>query len=100
MGVTVIGVLEVLNGFSYLLSGDYFALLSIVPFVLAYGLFTGRGWAWTVTLIFQVLDAVVNLVDVLASPIGIVFLAIDVIVIYYLTRPNVKAYFRKSAATL
>lgn len=72
--------------------GGFFILLGLLSFVFAYGLLNGKGWAWTITLIFSILGILINLVGL---PVTILGLAINVIVIYYLTRPYVKAFFGK-----
>ena len=56
----------------------------------------GKGWAWTLGIIIFVLSMISNLIQVVfgnySSAIGVV---IDLGIIYYITRPHVKAYFGK-----
>ena len=87
--------------------------------VMTYGLLKGKGWAWTITVILvivgigiQVLSAVTGpvfsasfvttsdvdatnslILGILGSVIGI---AISILILYYLYRPNVKSYFGKA----
>ena len=70
-------------------------VLGLVSFVMAWGLLKGKPWAWTVTLILTVIRAVFDL-----PSMNIVGLIIDVVILYYLFRPHVKAYFGKSAHVL
>jgi hypothetical protein len=86
---------------------------------MTYGLLKGKGWAWTITVILvivgigiQVLSAVTGpvfsasfvttsdvdatnslILGILGSVIGI---AISILILYYLYRPNVKSYFGKA----
>ncbi|MCS7136646.1 MAG: hypothetical protein RMJ14_05865 [Nitrososphaerota archaeon] len=68
-------------------------ILGLISFVVAYGLWTGKGWAWTVALILSIIGIIINLFSL---PGGIVGIIINVIIIYYLTRPHVKAFFGKA----
>ena len=61
--------------------GAVFLALAIVSFVVAYGLLKGRGWAWTVTVILSIISIIIS---------GII--------LYYLYRPHVKAYFGKGVS--
>jgi hypothetical protein len=124
-GVTILAVLEALGGLVWLLAGAgmmmlgalmpltgvevpmflgaiagfmgvVFLVFGIIAFVLAYGLFTGKGWAWLWSLIFAVLGIVLALVEAMGSLGSAVLpIIIDLIIIYYLTRPHTKAFFGK-----
>lgn len=78
-----------------------FLVLGILAFVLAYGSWNGRGWAWTWTLILTFVGLVIAFLPAIRNPSsGIVLLTISLliaslVVVYYLTRPHVKAYFGK-----
>jgi len=122
-GVTVLAALEGLAGIAYLLGavalmvvgamipmmelpiflsalastfGFVLLILALVSFLLAYGLFTGRGWAWFWALVFAVIGILVTLVEAVGSlGAAITPLVLHLIVIYYLTRPYVKTFFGK-----
>lgn len=66
----------------------------ILSFVLAYGLWKGRTWAWTWTLIFSIIGLVASIIAIVAG-VGILGVVIYAIIIYYLTRARVKAFFGK-----
>jgi uncharacterized membrane protein (DUF2068 family) len=69
-------------------------IAGIVSLIIAYGLWTGRKWGWWIAIIFAVLAVLGNLVSLVSGHIGaIVAIIIEAIIIYYLTRPHVKAYF-------
>jgi tryptophan-rich sensory protein len=84
------------------LLGVLFLIIGIVGLVLGYGYLKGIGWAWTVGIIFAVLGIIGDIfesmvdrtADVLAS--SIIGIIIALLIIYYLTRPHVKAFFGKT----
>jgi len=86
--------------------------------VMFYGLLKGKGWAWTITIILVVLGIAIQIISttsgaVLSASItssrssngnsvisgiigGMIGIAINAVIVYYLFRPNVKAYFGKA----
>jgi lysylphosphatidylglycerol synthetase-like protein (DUF2156 family) len=122
-GITVLAALEVLAGIAYLLGavalmvagamipltqlpmflsplagvfGFVLLILAVVSFLLAYGLFTGRKWAWFWSLVFAIIGILVVLVEAVGSlSSAITPIVLHLIVIYYLTRPYVKVFFGK-----
>lgn len=72
-------------------------IIGIIYLLVAWGLWTGQGWAWTVTLIFTILSLIGSIFALIAF-VGIVPLIINIIILYYLTRPHVKAFFGKGPA--
>jgi uncharacterized membrane protein (DUF2068 family) len=107
LGVTVIAILTLIAGIAFiaigaalLVVGIGFALIAIAIayFVMAYGLWKGKSWAWTITLILSVIGIIFAIASIAAGNIGAVFhIIINAVIIYYLYRPNVKAFFGKSA---
>ncbi|HXS61075.1 MAG TPA: hypothetical protein VN703_09740 [Candidatus Sulfopaludibacter sp.] len=111
LGVTIIAILAVLGGIGSFLSG--LTVLAIIPilgiifggiliiiglayFAVAYGLWKGLRWAWILTLIVSVIGIIVGLGSIVVGNAGSLFhVIVNAIVIYYLYRPNVKAYFGK-----
>jgi len=113
-GITVLAILNIIIGFADFISifvigsltdmawlqlgtmswliGDILVLQGIVLLVLAYGFLGGKAWAWTLGLIFGVWDFVLGLI---LLPAGIIRIIYGALVIYYLMRTNVKAYFGK-----
>lgn len=81
---------------------------------ISYGLLKGRGWAWTITVILTVIAIVIQIVSAATASVfnasfivdtdsfvtgivaQIIGIAINGIILYYLYRPKVKAYFGKS----
>jgi magnesium-transporting ATPase (P-type) len=82
--------------------------------VVSYGLLKGKGWAWIITVILTIIAIAVQIVSgvtasmfdasfvddtnsfvtgIIAQIVGI---AINGVILYYLYRPNVKAFFGRS----
>jgi len=89
---TVAAVLGILGGFSL--------LVGIFWLAEGWGAMVGKGWAWTLGVIVFVLSIISNILQVAfgnySSAIGIV---VNLGIIYYITRPHVKAFFGKGLAT-
>lgn len=114
-GVAIVVGLEILAGiitlvFSfYLLTLPYFPGNSVIYFtgfglvslMLAYGLWNGRRWAWILALILSAIGILfwfANLLDIITvSPStdwgSIINIAIYLVIILYLTRPQVRSFF-------
>jgi hypothetical protein len=105
MGVTIIAILTLIGGIIFLASGLVLLIigigiillaLGIAYLVMAYGLWKGKGWAWTITLILSAIGIIVAIVSIAAGNVAaIINVIIHGVVIYYLYRPNVKAFFGK-----
>ncbi len=77
--------------------GAVLVAIAIVSFVVAYGLLKGKRWAWTVSIILSIISIVWNVITLVtaANYGGIISIIISGIILYYLFRPHVKAYFGK-----
>jgi sterol desaturase/sphingolipid hydroxylase (fatty acid hydroxylase superfamily) len=80
--------------------------------VVSYGLLKGKGWAWTITVVLSIIAIIVQIIsaittanallsyDINASWAGIIShiigIAINGVIIYYLFRSHVKAFFGKT----
>ena len=105
LGVTIIAILTVIGGLIFLSSGLVLLIVGIgvillalgfAYLVMAYGLWQGRRWAWTITLILMVIGIIVAIASIVAgNGASIVSIIIHAVIIYYLFRPNVKAFFGK-----
>jgi len=105
--------------------GSVMIAIGIVSLIVAYGLLKGMGWAWTVAIVLSIISIVLSVITTIATvqallwlglgiilppaditdpsppppPFGaIISIIISGIIIYYLYRQNVKAYFGKTAA--
>ena len=64
---------------------------------MAYGLWKGKGWAWTITVILSFIGIALGIVSIVTGNIGAIFhLIINAVVVYYLYRPHVKTFFGKA----
>lgn len=90
-GMAAGGAMGVLRGLG-IVGGGIFILFGLVVLVVAWGLWTGEGWAWTVALIFAIVGLILSIISL---PAGILGLIINGLILYYLTRPGVKKYFGK-----
>jgi len=111
IGVTIIALLAILGGIAFLGSGigtliliplmgifigSGLFILGLAYFLMAYGLWKARSWAWTLTLILSGIGIIVGIGSIIVGNIGSIFhIIINAIVIYYLYRPNVKSFFNK-----
>jgi hypothetical protein len=79
--------------------GAGFLPLAIVSFIVASGLLKGRQWAWTATLVLSIISMAWYAFTVALIPsnggrtLGVI---IGAVTIYYLYRPQVKAYLGKN----
>jgi uncharacterized membrane protein (DUF2068 family) len=104
LGVTIIAILLIIAGVISLvgglillivLVGFIFLALGIAYLVMAYGLWKGKGWAWSISLILAGIGVIMGIVYIIQDNLagGIVSIIINGVIIYYLFRPNVKAFF-------
>ncbi|MEW6605108.1 MAG: hypothetical protein AB1351_10550 [Thermoproteota archaeon] len=76
--------------------GGVMLALAVLSFVVAYGLLKGRSWAWMLTVILAIISIAVNAISIATGNLGgIVSVIISGVILYYLYRPHVKAYFGK-----
>jgi hypothetical protein len=77
-------------------TGGITIALGIFSFIVAYGLWKGKGWAWTLTVVLAIISIALNAVSIATgNPGGIVSIIISGVILYYVYRPHVKAYFGK-----
>lgn len=122
MGVTILAILTILSGIAMLLAGLGIAalgtvliflaplgilfggiliILGIVSFIVAGGLLQGRGWAWSGTLVISIISIIIGIASLAAGNGGsIISVIISGVVIYYLYRPYVMAFFGKSTTRI
>jgi hypothetical protein len=75
-------------------------ILCIASFVVAYSLFEGKSWAWSVVVVLSTMGVVVNVISLVTSNMGaitdaLVGIAFNAIALYYLSKRNVRQYFGK-----
>ena len=80
--------------------GVFLVIIGIFSLLIGYELWTGKNWAWTIGVKFSILGIIGGIISLTTGNTGaIVGLMLQVSIIYYLTRPYVKAYFGKGPAT-
>ena len=81
--------------------GTGLVVLGIAYLVMAYGLWRGKRWAWTITMILSFIGIALGAISIVTGNIAAIFnLIINAIVLYYLYRPHVKVFFGKMGATV
>jgi hypothetical protein len=99
-------------GIIFLVFGGILLGLGFANLVMAYGLWRGKGRAWTISIIVLFIGIAINIVSLSIPSVtgvfsdtgsvltrvvsGIVSIGITAFVVYYLYRPHVKAYFGKT----
>ena len=77
-------------------SGGALVLFGVLAVVVGYGMWSGKGWSWTLAVVLYGLGVVFSLVYIAVGLwSNILALAIDLLILWYLWRPHVKAYFGK-----
>ncbi len=113
-GIVIITVLTIISGL-ILLSMSIFSLIVLLPLgpakligpfflmtlgiasiVVSTGLYRGKGWAWTLLLVLSGFGAAGYLLNIVNGQFfSIIGLVLDLVIIYYLYRPNVRKFFSK-----
>ena len=76
------------------LIGLVLLLIALAYFVMAWGLLKLRPWARTITRVLAAIAIVLNLFSILAGdPFSIINLIFNIIILWYLGRPDIKAAF-------
>ena len=87
-----------------LVLGIILLIMGIAYLAVSYGLLKGKGWAWIVTIIVTIIGLIMQVISsIIAGSItssfavgvgsNIIGIIISGIIIYYLFKPHVKAYF-------
>jgi hypothetical protein len=82
--------------------GSILFVLGIASFVVAFGLFGGKRWAWSGAMALAIIGIVIPIINIIAGYWPSIFtLLLSALIIYYLTRQEVRVYFgrRISAAS-
>ncbi len=76
------------------IGGSIAIAIGAVWLVIAWGLFTAKGWAWIVTVILAIISAIFSVIGMFGGAVWyVIVLIIDIVILYYMYRPNVKSYF-------
>ena len=76
-------------------SGLGLVAFALIDFILAYGMWKGKGWAWVASLIFAVIGLVFSALSLFMRPrLGEgISLILNVVIMYCLMQPRVQSYF-------
>ena len=114
LSVAELHALILLLGSSSIVMGAIVMVIGIGYLIVSYGLLKGREWAWTITVVLTMISIIVQIVFIITTSIlnaslhhdmntslyhlidQIIGIAINGIILYYLYRPSVKRYFKKS----
>ncbi|MDQ3839716.1 MAG: hypothetical protein M3297_10650 [Thermoproteota archaeon] len=98
--------------------GSILLAIGIGYIVMSYGLLRAKGWAWTITIILVIIGIGIQVLSAVTGPVfnasfvrtsdvdatnslisgivgSVIGIAISILILYYLYRPNVKSYFGK-----
>lgn len=91
---TNLGTVAAAASTAAVIGGAVAIAIGIVWLVLAWGLFTAKGWAWIITVILAIISAIFSAIGVFGGAVWYLgTLIIDIVILYYMYRPNVKSYF-------
>ncbi|MGD9396944.1 MAG: hypothetical protein PVJ05_10990 [Candidatus Thorarchaeota archaeon] len=109
MGVTIIAALQMIGavlliftgylslmagvaagpfGFLFAILGGFLLIFGIIGFIVGWGLWTLKGWAWMIAFILNLLSVIFALLS-----FDIISLIIPLIIVIYLNQGDVKAAF-------
>jgi hypothetical protein len=80
-----------------------FIIIGLISLLIAFGCFKGWGWTWTLGMIFAVIGIIMAIfqawsygwtTDMVSS--AAISVVIELVIIFYLTRKGVKAWFGKA----
>jgi len=97
LGIAGIATLRPVIEMVLVLVGTLLTGMGAINLFLAYGLWSGRAWAWTWALIFNVFSIVLGIFSLTRGHLwNIISLLLHVLTIVYLNTAHVKAFFGKA----
>ncbi len=84
------GMMGVFGGM-IIVMGVVVLIVGILDLIVAWGYWTGQGWAWVLGVILGVIGIIMGIIQITNG--GIIGLIINAIILYYLFQPHVKEYF-------
>ncbi len=125
MGITIVVILQIIAGITSIIGsiiyltnsaadednyGFVYLFLTIVLGIfylyVAYGLYTGKGWAWTYVIIVQIIGIPLSLIVFFAGQsdglpgdltgFGLVSVPLSIIIVLYMLKSTTRAYFGKA----
>ena len=91
------GGLFALFGAFIVVLGIIFFILGILAIAVGWGFWKGSGWAWIFSLVLYVIVIILGVASLTVGDVAsIVLVLIGALLVYYMSRPNVKAWFGKA----
>ena len=66
-------------------------IVAVLGFIMTGGLYSGKSWARTITMILAVIGIITG---IFSLPGSIISILIEIAILYYLTRPHIQAYYK------
>ena len=76
--------------------GAILFIMGLVGIVVGWGFWAGKQWAWIIGVIFYIVCTVISVVGMVWSLTNVIGVIIGALILYYLFRPNVKAWFGRA----
>ena len=96
-GALVLGVLSLIGPIGVAIGtiiGGALIMIGLIQMFIVWGLWTGRGWARFIAIIFTILSILADIGGTIAlNPLSMIGLVISVIILWYLFQPQVKAFY-------
>lgn len=94
MGSSMMGGMAAIGGFI----AGIAAIAAIIEFVIAGALFSGKSWGRIIVIVLSIIDLIIEVISLIAANgFAIVFIILDLVVLYYMWRPHVISYFKGSS---
>lgn len=125
LGITILGILHLIGGsvslimavlgaamlgvsggmgylgmFSAVLGGMFlimFGILAVIEFVIAGALFSGKQWGRIIVIVLSIISLIIGLASIVGNPFSVLTLVLDAVVLWYMWRPHVIAYFNETS---
>ena len=79
-----------------LAAGAVIVAIGIAYLVVSYGLLKGKGWAWSITLIISYILIITSIIAIVGGNFFATGqLIISLVIVYFLYKPDAKAFFGK-----
>jgi hypothetical protein len=79
-----------------LMGSMFLLILGTASIIVSFGLYSGKGWSWTLLLILSGFGAAGYLLNIVNGQVfSVVGLVINAIIIYYLYKPRIRKFFGK-----
>ena len=99
MGAAMLGVSGNMGYMSTMAAGFgsvfliIFGILATIEFVIAGALFSGKPWGRMIVIVLSIIGLIIGLVSIVGNPYSVPSIILDAIVLWYMWRPHVIAYF-------